>query len=95
MPVTVSLFWGTVTGYKTQVEGGLFLKDAFHFCPSSFWYEEMEAAAAGALRIFMGTGKGMIVSGLRGEKGGAYYVYPDFGIWRKIFSKFHDEIKSF
>lgn len=76
MPVTVSLFWGTVTGYKTQVEGSLFLKDAFHFCPSSFWYEEIEAAAVGALRIFMGTGKGSDIEWLERGKGWCLLCIP-------------------
>lgn len=45
----------------------------------------------------MGIGrKRVILGGLREKKKGcAYYIYPDFGVWAKIFSKFHDNVKSF
>lgn len=53
-------------------------------------------AAMGTLRIFMGTHrKGVILGGLREKKKGCAYVYADFGVWVKIFPKFHDVVKSF
>lgn len=50
----------------------------------------------GTLTIFLGIGKkGVILGGLREKERCAYYVYPGFGLWMKIFSKFHDKVKSF
>lgn len=77
------------------MEGGLFLQDA---SPCAMDEEAERGCCSGSQEdfLFMGIGrKGVIVSGLGGKKGGVYYVFPDFGVWRKIFSKFHDKIKHF
>lgn len=79
------LFGGTVIGYKIQEERGLFLKDAFHCALSHTGMRKNKGCCNENSENFYGNWqKGSDIGWVERKK----FVYPDFGLWMKIFQNY-------